>query len=686
MGLQAARAERLVEGIAMHWSPFRSKVERRASSEAPVSIIAVSWNREGVEFRAVPSRDGWLESSADFGVDSELKMLLGQLEEEGYAEARREIVWLSWSDFYRAAASTEHQASVYALKLPPVEPWRPVLSSKETLVDPDFAVSIAGWLDPEGRRPNGNVAINGAVIHAGDRESVLPESSWRLVESVVRFWARPTIGRDADSNRRAWSIIRSHAVNAGADLTDFLRKTVVLTPERLRIGMRKGDVGGASMVEIQPGFDGAPDRWLEMFDRLGDVPDRYDIPDGNGIVHVMLAPQVRAVLREIRRMPGRRIAGDRAESFLRNPFATLGPDAAEVIDPEQFEKARDDAGVSFARFTARVQRDENGFPYQCALVVEETIGGELRADELRFEGVVELEMFLSKLEARIAASAQCCHWQGYDLEILGDTPDQYQLLRDAQREISSPRVLKASEIFDITRYSDRVEGFGIEKPYYSPFIARKSGDAGWFPENVDFGLCYTPEGGGDTVAVVLSDESVDAFRTEARKAEDEAREVFDFPGCPRPVPVRWANEVLDTIGNVRAEVAERAFDPASPSTRAKASERKGLVIKPNVSTLDYAEQRGSLAPTGGPARLPESLRSEIALKEHQLQGVAWLQHLWRLSPTACRGALLADDMGLGKTIQLLTFIAAALEDHSAVDPFLIVAPVSLLENWKEEIA
>ena len=370
----------------MQWSPFRSKPKAPESGEAKGSAIAVAWTKEGAEFRAVPARDGWLGDSVSFGVDAELAMLLGQLEEEGYAEARGEAVCLAWQDFYRVAASNDHGASVAALKLPPVEQWRPALSSKETLIDQGFAVSIAGWLDPQGQRPQGNVAIEGAVIKAGNRVSILPESAWRVVESVAQFWARPSSERAADSNRRAWSAIRSHAASAGADMTDFLRKTVVLTPEKLRMGMRKGDVGGASMVELQPSFDGAPDRWLEIFDRIGDVPERYDIPDGNGIVHVMLAPEVRTVLREIRRMPGRRIAGDRAEAFLRNPFATLGPDAAKVIDPEQFEKARDDAGVSFARFTARVLRDEKGYPYEMALMVEESIGGEVRSDELRFEG------------------------------------------------------------------------------------------------------------------------------------------------------------------------------------------------------------------------------------------------------------------------------------------------------------
>ncbi|OEZ29803.1 helicase SNF2 [Variovorax boronicumulans] len=611
-------------------------------------------------------------------------MLLGQLEEEGFAEQSADCVKLAWQDFYRLAASLEYGASVPVLKLPPVEPWRPALSSKETLIDSTFAISIAGWLDPSGQRPQGNVAIEGAVIKASSRVSVLPESAWRVVESVAEFWTRQPSERAADSNRRAWAAIRSHAASAGADMTDFLRKTVVLTPERLRIGMRKGEGGGSSMVEVLPGFDGAPERWLEMFDRIAEVPERYDIPDGNGIVHVMLSPEVRTVLREIRRMPGRRVAGDRAEAFLRNPFATLGPDASKVIDPAQFEKAREDAGIPFARFTARVLRDEKGYPYECALLVEELVLGEINSDVLRFEGAQDLEKFLSKIEARIAASAQCCHWHGYDLEILGDTPDQARLLREALRAMSTPRGPRASEIFDLSQYSERVAGFGVEKPYYSPFIARKSEDAGWFPENVDFGLCYTPEGGGETVAVVLSDDSIAQFREQVAKAQEEKRETIDFPGCPTPIPVAWATEALETLGKAREEVGNRTFDPKKPAT--KAAERKGLVVKPNVDTLDYEERRGALAPTGAPPTLPAALRPEIALKDHQLTGVAWLQHLWSLSPVACRGALLADDMGLGKTIQLLTFIASAIEEKPRIDPFLIVAPVSLLENWKEEIA
>ena len=663
---------------------FRGKSQ--SEPKEAVLNLTVSADAGGVRFTSSSGVRGWIVAPSAQGTDSELALYLRQLIDEGFAVQGCDEVLLSWDGYYALVRNPEHSTSITLLRLPSMVAWRPRLVSKGTITDTHFAISIESWRDPNGNAPPGNVKLTGGLFEVQGKTSILPEACWRLAEGIRDMRARNSRGGTPDGNRRDWAKLRGLALAAQADMADFLKKTIVLTPERLRIDMRKADVGGDMLVEIIPGFDGAPDRWMEFFDRFPQVPERYEIPDGQGLVQIILPEESRAVLSEIRRMPGRRVVGDRAQAFVRNPFATLGPDASKVIDPEQFEKARDDAGVSFARFTARVQRNAQGYPYEMALMVEESIGGEVRSDELRFEGTRDAEKFIAKLEARIEASAQCCHWQGYDLEILGDTPDQLETLREALRDMSAPEAIKASEIFDISKYSDRIEGFGVEKPYYSPFIARKSDDSGWFPENVDFGLCYTPEAGGETIAIVLNDDSLAAFRYEASKAQDEKRETFDFPGCPKPVPVKWANEAMEAIGNARAEVSRREFDPSKPATHVKASERRGLVVKPNVDTLDYVERRGTLAPPGNPPKLPASLRSEITLKDHQLSGVAWLQHLWSLSPTACRGALLADDMGLGKTIQLLTFIASAIEEKPDIDPFLIAAPVSLLENWKEEIA
>ena len=661
----------------MIWSPF-AKREKPAVDQAGASVIEAVLDEGGVLFKT--EHEGGTPGRSD----PEAALLLAQMEEEGFADRLASGYRMSWADVYRALESREYGPSFTQLDLPPVQEWRFSLGSAGSLTDSDFAIRISGWIAPDGRKPQGNIGLEGAVLKCGATKALLPRSAWEAIEALRAFGRSG--GGSADSNRRGWAVVRAKAVEAGADLSDFLKKTVVLTPDRLGLEMRKGDGAGTRLVEIRPGFEGQPPRWLEMFDRLDGVPDRYEIPDGEGLVHVIIPPAVKAVLAEIKSMPGRRVAGDRAEAFIRNPFAVLGPEAAGVIDPEAFEEAREDAGISFATFMASVLRDANGFPYEVSILVEETIRGETTVERVKFDGAAELARFVGKLDERIASGAQCCHWEGFDLEILGDTSDQSAVLRKALEEMQKSGGFASSEILDLSNYSERVEGFGAEKPYYSPFISRKSEDGGWFPENVEFGVCYTPEGGGETVALVLGDETLPDFKKAVADAEKDGRSEFDFPGCPKPVPTEWAKEIVETLGAAIEDVGKGTFDPGKVRAGGPAAERKGLVVKPNVDLLDYSERRGLLdVPEGFDPPLPRSLKPEIALKDHQREGVRWLLNLWRLSPEDCRGGVLADDMGLGKTIQLLTFIASAIEEDPSVAPFLVVAPVSLLENWREEI-
>ncbi|MCU0691911.1 MAG: SNF2-related protein, partial [Polyangiaceae bacterium] len=68
------------------------------------------------------------------------------------------------------------------------------------------------------------------------------------------------------------------------------------------------------------------------------------------------------------------------------------------------------------------------------------------------------------------------------------------------------------------------------------------------------------------------------------------------------------------------------------------------------------------------------------LRAYQQVGVQWLHTLASLGLGGC----LADDMGLGKTIQVLALLLL-LKRESKHAPSLLVAPASLLANWKAEI-
>lgn len=77
--------------------------------------------------------------------------------------------------------------------------------------------------------------------------------------------------------------------------------------------------------------------------------------------------------------------------------------------------------------------------------------------------------------------------------------------------------------------------------------------------------------------------------------------------------------------------------------------------------------------------------------KHQDIGVRWILGLLDQSEQEDKinGALLADDMGLGKTFMALSAVEHHYQKLNQTDntqkPTLIVAPLSLLENWKDEV-
>ncbi|MBS3800861.1 MAG: DEAD/DEAH box helicase, partial [Thioalkalivibrio sp.] len=75
---------------------------------------------------------------------------------------------------------------------------------------------------------------------------------------------------------------------------------------------------------------------------------------------------------------------------------------------------------------------------------------------------------------------------------------------------------------------------------------------------------------------------------------------------------------------------------------------------------------------------PDSFKGD--LRAYQQQGLNWMQFLREYE----LAGILADDMGLGKTIQTLAHLAVEKATGRMDRPSLIIAPTSLMGNWRRE--
>ena len=95
-------------------------------------------------------------------------------------------------------------------------------------------------------------------------------------------------------------------------------------------------------------------------------------------------------------------------------------------------------------------------------------------------------------------------------------------------------------------------------------------------------------------------------------------------------------------------------------------------LEPLLSDLDGFTRIEALA-------APEGFAAQ--LRPYQREGLGWLQFLRRHR----LGGVLADDMGLGKTVQALAHLLHEKLAGRLRKPALIVAPVSALAHWQQEI-
>lgn len=651
------------------------------------TTASADWNSKLTDVGVVLTRESVQGSKVVDGLL--LAGYLSQLLDDSLVFEEGENLQIDWRNVFAVRDLPAYTGVLEILQLPSETTARMSIRSSKALTDAEFAISVSEWRDVEGK--TFIATIIGAVIERYGHSELLRPAQWQLYRAIVEFARRTPDQRNERFQREEWGRIRRLAVEADAHLDDFLHRTVVVTPEKLQIGLRKSEhVGGDSVIEIEPNFDGAPPGWLRQFDSASSVLDRYDLPTEGGIVQVLIPKKVRTVLEEIKRLPGRRVAGARAQAFVLNPFATLGDDATDVIVAEEFEHAREAAGITYERFVPRIARDGSGFPVKVGLLIESASSDGLSSSEERWLTDDENADFIGRIERGIARNHQLVSWQGFEFEIPGEIKGYLDTLKLALATRRRPRVLVShAEVHDLSLYSSRIEGIGVERPYYSPYIAKRQDDAGWFPENVLPVVSYRADDETEPIAIPTDTVALRELQEAAIEARAEGKLHISVSWLPTPIALTEVDVICKTFSAVLDDLQTAGMESQSKARwdTVIAVAKKTLVLRPNIEGVDYEEQRREiLRSVPSVARTPDSLRPECVPYPHQVSGLAWLQHLVESSELLqVRGAVFADDMGLGKTLQLLMLFASMVERDPELDPILVVAPVSLLENWQDEL-
>lgn len=632
-----------------------------------------------------------------------LRAYLSDLFIDGKCQLSADGVMLPWHVFYQLAADAEHASLLTLITPPTISQVVPILENTGVVSDETFHVQISGWI-LDGQKVDVQI-VRAPEVRVKGQVAIVTREVNELLDALSTAFSPSAKPRSQQENEAAWGLTRALALKAGALFgSRYLASTIVLTPQTLRIQATKQDSSFGRVYTVEPTFDGAPDGWLAAFDGFHAVQSHYDITRDGGRVRILLSEPVRKVLEVVKReMPARKVAGAKAERFVHNPRAYLGDYAESVLgEVEDTEEAADVETVATSfHLEAAV---EHGAIVSTTLIINEFYADGYSGS---FKEVIESPEALYKLTAKIGDALS-------DQRLIVAF-NEFDLTLDANAEVELDRMLsilhawqsqgdsiiKLEDIYELSDYSDRVEGIGIAKPIYVPLLQKEKKDGsegnGWLPDDLTPILKVMLPGSGEPVFVPLTKDWVETYEGKVAEAEKSGAVTVDDPAIPSSLQVAHARVLVDGFkalmssqepSGVRPKpVKGEDSDGQNKESGKGPNKKETLLVKSNFHRIDYIEARKvSLTPPDGVApRLPSTLRPNIQLKAHQLYGIAWFQHLYAKAPSEVRGCLLADDMGLGKTLQLLSVLGDIHENEKDAPPSLILVPKSLLQNWASEV-
>ena len=666
---------------------------------------------------------------------SQQLIYLAQLVSDGVAVFNNSEIAIAWSDLYTLFEDAEHEDSLYLLSLPKIDYSIPILGEDGTVSDKLFRLRVDGWREASGRSIRVRKWLGGAFVD-GSTYSLQTKYSWQLIDFISRNHGFEAQSRSQSENEILWGEARKLALLAKAELSPYLSATIVLVPSLLKMRYIRAQALGTSVVTIEPYFDGAPDDWIGQFDAFKFIPEHSDFPTAAGRTRVIFPEAIRDVLTVIKtQFDGRKVAGSKAEAFLRNPFAYLGEAAAKVLDENQIQEAKEEAGIFSTRISLFPDISNGAIESVTASIYQNLEDGMAKADRSIISTAHELNLLIQEIESALSEERQFFTWRNFVIDVDGDL---YQTLDSAKVWFNVwkdqvKNFIDFNDIYALDNYGGRIDGIGIAKPIYSAYIKKEGGDdSSWAPPLL--GVSLTP--GSAPVFIAVDEIWVTEFEAKIEQAKAAGVDKVADPRLPIPLSIPESIDLVNEL-KVLLGIISSGGDPLPPGptppgptppeptppgptppgptppeptppgptppgptppeptppepTPPGKGRKETLLVKVNITQLDYSEtaaeeMRAAIlkVPKGFTPQLPSDLKGEIKLKKHQLDGLAWMQYLYSKAPEYCRGALLADDMGLGKTLQLLSLLSWFYERNPEAPPSLIVAPPVLMQNWKNE--
>jgi len=241
-------------------------------------------------------------------------------------------------------------------------------------------------------------------------------------------------------------------------------------------------------------------------------------------------------------------------------------------------------------------------------------------------------------------------------------------------------------------------GFSMRVNGATKFTAMEFGEAdesgiGWFdsPAESLVSPAQLPE-------LLQSEEDLVQFEQRLEKAQHLGAEVVDING--QQMDISNAESTTAALESLRNEQAQGSW-PKATGTQPTPEPTRDERVETERATVDLAE--ADTAVENLQQQLTAALEQPCSIDfspykrqpfPHQREGIHWFTTLAGAtadSPSPLtQGALLADDMGLGKTYMSLVGISELyrrVQQHGdTCKPVLIVAPLSLLENWEDEVS